>query len=814
MSDEEETITSIPPPDTGEIEFGDELPVLPIRNAVLFPAAVAPFDVGREKSVALVEDIENLDQPIIAIIAQRDPSTDDPNQSDLYPVGVAARVLKALKHSSGNYSLILQGLVRIRLEQVVTSEPYLRARVSRLDEPADDDVESEALAMSLRDIAKQVIQLMPELPREAGSLIDSIQEHGQLADLVAANLDAPVDEKSQLLETLDAKERIRKVLRLLTRQLEILKMRERINSQIKEEMGKNQREYVLRQQLKAIKEELGEEEGDQGDLDVLEERMAKANLPTEADNVAHKQLKRLRQMQVGSAEYTVVRTYIDWILDIPWSKQTADNMDIAAVRKVLDEDHTGLEKVKKRIVEYLAVRKLKTDKKGPILCLIGPPGVGKTSLGRSVARAVGRKFHRISLGGVHDEAAIRGHRRTYVGALPGQVIQGMKKATTINPVFMLDEIDKVGHDFRGDPAAALLEVLDPEQNDTFSDHYLEIPYDLSKVMFIATANVGDTIPAPLRDRMEIIEIPSYTRREKADIARVHLVPKQLEEHGIKPEQVTLEDAAIDSIIDHYTREAGVRNLERQIASVIRGVAVKVAEGEEGPWTISDEDSLRPYLGSPRFSSEVAERTAETGVATGLAWTSVGGEILFIECTKMHGTGKLQLTGQLGDVMKESAQTAMSYVRTRAKAFGIPEDFLEKSDIHIHIPAGAMPKDGPSAGVTMMTAIVSLLTGIHVRHDVAMTGEITLRGRVLPVGGVKEKVLAAHRAGIKRVILPERNIADLDEVPEEVRETLEFVPVSKMDAVLANALLDPDRLELDLSDPRPDKGEAETDQASP
>jgi ATP-dependent Lon protease len=807
MSDEEETITSIPPPDTGEIEFGDELPVLPIRNAVLFPAAVAPFDVGREKSVALVEDIENLDQPIIAIIAQRDPSTDDPDQSDLYPVGVAARVLKALKHSSGNYSLILQGLVRIRLEQVVTSEPYIRARVSRLHEPPAEDVESEALAMSLRDIAKQVIQLMPELPREAGSLIDSIQERGQLADLVAANLDAPVDEKSQLLETLDPKERIRKVLRLLTRQLEILKMRERINSQIKEEMGKNQREYVLRQQLKAIKEELGEEEGDQGDLDILEERIAKANLPGEADKVAHKQLKRLRQMQVGSAEYTVVRTYIDWILDIPWSKQTADNMDIAAVRKVLDEDHSGLEKVKKRIVEYLAVRKLKTDKKGPILCLIGPPGVGKTSLGRSVARALGRKFHRISLGGVHDEAAIRGHRRTYVGALPGQVIQGMKKATTINPVFMLDEIDKIGHDFRGDPAAALLEVLDPEQNDTFSDHYLEIPYDLSKVMFIATGNVGDTIPAPLRDRMEIIEIPSYTRREKLDIARVHLVPKQLDEHGIKAEQVTLQDAAIESIIDHYTREAGVRNLERQIAGVIRGVAVKVAEGEEGPWVISDEESLRPYLGAPRFSSDVAERTAETGVATGLAWTSVGGEILFIECTKMHGTGKLQLTGQLGDVMKESAQTAMSYVRTRAKAFGIPEDFLEKSDIHIHIPAGAMPKDGPSAGVTMMTAIVSLLTGIHVRHDVAMTGEITLRGRVLPVGGVKEKVLAAHRAGIKRVILPERNTADLDEVPEEVRETLEFVPVSKMDAVLANALLDPDRVELDLSDPRPDKGEA-------
>jgi ATP-dependent Lon protease len=814
MSDEEESIGSIPPPDSSEIEFASELPVLPIRNAVLFPAAVAPFDVGREKSVALVEDIENLEQPIIAIVAQRDPSTDDPGQGDLYPVGVAARVLKALKHSSGNFSLILQGLARIRIEQVLTSEPYLRARVSRLHEPPADDVESEALAMSLRDIAKQVIQLMPELPREAASLIDSIQERGQLADLVAANLEAPVEEKSELLETLDPKDRIRKVLRLLTRQLEILKMRERINSQIKEEMGKNQREYVLRQQLKAIKEELGEEEGDQGDLDILEERIAKAGLPGEADKVAHKQLKRLRQMQVGSAEYTVVRTYIDWILDVPWTKQTADNMDIAAVRKVLDQDHSGLEKVKKRIVEYLAVRKLKTDKKGPILCLIGPPGVGKTSLGRSVARALGRKFHRISLGGVHDEAAIRGHRRTYVGALPGQIIQGMKKAGTINPVFMLDEIDKVGHDFRGDPAAALLEVLDPEQNDTFSDHYLEIPYDLSKVMFIATANVGDTIPAPLKDRMEIIEIPGYTRREKLDIARVHLVPKQLDEHGIKSQQITLEDGAIESIIDHYTREAGVRNLERQIASVIRGVAVKVAEGEAGSWIVSSEESLRPYLGAPRFSSEVAERTAETGVATGLAWTAVGGEILFIECTKMHGTGKLQLTGQLGEVMKESAQTAMSYVRTRAKALGIAEDFLEKSDIHIHIPAGAMPKDGPSAGVTMMTALVSLLTGIHVRHDTAMTGEITLRGRVLPVGGIKEKVLAAHRAGIKRVILPERNTADLDEVPEEVRETLEFVPVSKMDAVLANGLLEPDRLKLDLSDPRPPAGDAPAPGVSP
>ena len=792
MSDEE---MKSPDTELEEIEFGDELPVLPIRNAVLFPGAVAPFDVGRDKSVALVEDIESLSQPVIAIFSQRDPSIDDPGQDDLYSVGVAARVLKALKHSSGNYSLILQGLARIRMEHVHGSTPYLKARISRLDESRADDVEAEALAMSLRDIAKQVMQLMPELPREAGSLIDSITEPGALADLVAANLDVPVEEKASLLETIDPKDRIRKVLRLLTRQLEILKMRERINSQIKEEMGKNQREYVLRQQLKAIKEELGEEDGDSGDLDTLEERLAKANLPTEADNVSRKQLKRLRTMQVGSAEYTVVRTYIDWILDIPWANMTTDNLDIAQVRRVLDEDHSGLEKVKKRIVEFLAVRKLKQDKKGPILCLLGPPGVGKTSLGRSVARALGRKFVRISLGGVHDEAAIRGHRRTYVGALPGQIIQGMKKAGTINPIFVLDEIDKIGHDFRGDPAAALLEVLDPEQNDTFSDHYLEIPYDLSKVMFIATANVGDTIPAPLRDRMEIIEIPGYTRREKLAIASNHLVPKQIEEHGLKPEQLKINDSAVQVVIESYTREAGVRRLEQQVSSVIRGVAVKVAEGDNGPWELKTQEDLRPFLGPVRYESEVAERTEEAGVATGLAWTAVGGEILFIEATRMHGTGKMQLTGQLGDVMKESAQAALSYVRTHVRDFGLGDDFLEKSDIHIHIPAGGMPKDGPSAGVTMMTAIVSLMTNIRVRHDVAMTGEITLRGRVLPVGGIKEKILAAHRAGIKRVILPERNMADLEEVPQEVRDELEFIPARKMEDVLLNALESPEKLRL-------------------
>jgi ATP-dependent Lon protease len=784
MSDKKQ---SPPRQEEEAVQFGDELPVLPIRNAVLFPGAVAPFDVGREKSVALVEDVDSLPSPVIAIFAQRDPSTDDPGKEDLHHVGCAARVLKALKHSSGNYSLILQGLERIRLEEVTQTVPYVKAKIARLQEQNVGDDEAEALSMSLRDIAKQVVQLMPELPREAGSVIDSIQAPGALADLVAGNLDAPVDEKAGLLETVDAKERIRKVLKLLTRQLEILKMRERINSQIKEEMGKNQREYVLRQQLKAIKEELGEDEGDQGDLDGLEERIAKANLTAEAEQVSKKQLKRLRNMQVGSAEYTVVRTYLDWILDLPWHAQTPDNMDIGAVRKVLDEDHYGLEKVKKRILEYLAVRKLKKDKKGPILCLIGPPGVGKTSLGRSIARALGRKFVRISLGGVHDEAAIRGHRRTYVGALPGQIIQGMKKAGTVNPVFMMDEVDKIGHDFRGDPAAALLEVLDPEQNNTFADHYLEIHYDLSNVMFVATANIADPIPAPLRDRMEILEIPGYTRREKLAIARQHLIPKQLEEHGITKEQLDITDKAVDVVIDAYTREAGVRTLERQVAGVIRGVAVKIAEGDTTPRKVDDEDSLREFLGPQKFTSEVAERTEEAGVATGLAWTSVGGEILFIEATRMFGTGKLQLTGQLGDVMKESAQAALSYVRTNAERYGIARDFLEKSDIHIHIPAGGMPKDGPSAGVTMFTALVSMLTGIRIRHDVAMTGEITLRGRVLPIGGLKEKVLAAHRAGIRRVLVPERNKADLDEVPAEVKNDLEFVFVSKMDQVLEAAL---------------------------
>jgi ATP-dependent Lon protease len=601
-----------------DVQFGDELAVLPIRNAVLFPGAVAPFEVGREKSVALVEDVDSFATPVIAVFAQKDPATDDPGADDLHPVGCAARILKAIKHSSGNYSLILQGLSRIRLTDVGQANPYLKAKVERLADNEENDDEVDALALSLRDIAKQVIQLMP-LPPEASSLIDSIQAPGALADLVAANLEAPVEEKATLLETVDVKTRIRNVLRLLTRQLEILKMRERINSQIKEEMGKNQREYVLRQQLKAIKEELGEDDGDQGDLDGVEERIVKAKLPSEAEQVAKKQLKRLRNMQVGSAEYTVVRTYLDWILDLPWHTSTPDSLDIAQVRAVLDEDHYGLEKVKKRILEYLAVRKLKKDKKGPILCLLGPPGVGKTSLGRSIARALGRKFHRISLGGVHDEAAIRGHRRTYVGALPGQIIQGLKKTGTINPIFMMDEIDKLGHDFRGDPSSALLEVLDPEQNNTFADHYLEIPYDLSNVMFIATANMIDPIPAPLRDRMEVLEIPGYTRREKMAIARQHLIPKQIEEHGISQTQLKIADSAVETIVESYTREAGVRTLERQVANVIRGVAVKIAEGDMTARVIETEDNVREFLGhsaTPVKSQSVPAKQVSAPVSRG------------------------------------------------------------------------------------------------------------------------------------------------------------------------------------------------------
>ena len=770
------------------VEIPDVLPILPLRNSVLFPGSIIPIDVGRRKSVRLVEDAIAKERPVIGILTQKDARTEDPSPGDLYGVGCAARILKVIKLAKDNFSVILQGVTRFEVSGFDGAEPFLAARVRAVPDPTSSDVELDALVMNLKDIAKRVVKLMPELPKEAGALVDSVTEAGHLADLITSNLELEVAEKQDVLETFDLKGRTRKVLQFLSRQLEVLKVRERINTQVQEEMGRNQREYVLRQQLKAIKEELGELDDGGGDLDEFGDKITKAKMPEEAEKAARKQLERLKGMQPSSAEYTVTRTYLEWLVELPWAISTEDKIDLAIVRQYLDEDHYDLEKVKKRIVEYMAVRKLKNDKKGPILCLAGPPGVGKTSLGRSVARAIGRKFVRISLGGVRDEAEIRGHRRTYVGSLPGRIIQGIKKAGTNNPVFVLDEIDKLGHDFRGDPASALLEVLDPEQNNTFSDHYLEVTFDLSKVMFIATANQLDPIPWALRDRLEIIELPGYTRQEKKHIARAFLVPKQLEEHGLVDGKCEISDEAVFEVIDSYTREAGVRNLEREIGSLCRGVAVKVAEGAARDKEVINAKEVEEYLGPQKFVSEVADRTSEPGVATGLAWTAVGGDILFIEATKMPGKGKLTLTGQLGDVMKESVTAALSFVRSRAPHLGLdPGNFLENVDLHVHVPAGAVPKDGPSAGITMYTALVSLLTGVPVRPDVAMTGEITLRGNVLQIGGLKEKLLAAHRAGIKRVIIPDRNVKDLVDVPDEVKKEIEIIPVKRMDEVLLHAL---------------------------
>jgi ATP-dependent Lon protease len=780
-------------PPEGPIEVPENISILPLRNSVLFPGSIIPIDVGRKKSVRLVEEAISKERPVIGIVTQRDSRTEDPGPEDLYSVGCAARILKVIKLAKDNFSVILQGVARIRVLEGTGTDPFMTARVQTLPDQPSAEVELDALVMNLKDVAKRVIKLMPELPKEASALVDSVTEPGQLADLITSNLDVQVDEKQDVLETFDLKTRLRKVLQFLSRQHEVLKVREKINSQVQEEMGRNQREYVLRQQLKAIKEELGEIDDSSGDLDDFREKVLSAKMPADVEKVAMKQLDRLKVMQSSSAEYTVTRTYLEWLVELPWSVATEDKLDIQAARDILNTDHYDLEKVKKRILEYLAVRKLKADKKGPILCLVGPPGVGKTSLGRSIARALGRKFIRISLGGVRDEAEIRGHRRTYVGSLPGRLIQGMKKAGSNNPVFMLDEIDKLGHDFRGDPAAALLEVLDPEQNHSFSDHYLEVSFDLSKVMFVATANILDPVPPALRDRLEVLELPGYTREEKLNISRQFLIPKQLEEHGLSKEKVVFDDNAVAEVIDSYTREAGVRNLEREMANVIRAIAVLVAEGKSGELERITTTRIEEFLGPAKYISEVAERTAEPGVATGLAWTPVGGDILFIEATKMNGKGQLVLTGQLGDVMKESAQAALSFIRSRARWLGLDDNFLEKIDLHVHIPAGAIPKDGPSAGVTMFVAMASLLTGKPIRSDVAMTGEITLRGLVLPVGGIKEKFLAAHRAGIKRVVLPERNRKDVSEIPEQPRNEIEIIYVKRMDELLQHVLTEMPKL---------------------
>jgi len=780
------TSAMAPPAIINKDDIPQVLPILPLRNSVFFPGGVLPLAVGRQKTIALIKDAVRDDQ-VIGVVTQRRAEEEDPGASDLYAMGTVARIVKLLKMGEDNYSLVVQGLARFRVLDLVQETPYLKARVEAVeDKTSAENVEVEALGINLKKLAREVIELMPELPAAATELVESITHPGHLADLIAANVDVPIEEKQAVLETVDLKARMKLVLELLNRKREILKLSNKIDSAVKGEMSKTQREYYLRQQLKAIKEELGEMGEEEEELDELQERLKKAGLPPEVEKVATKELNRLKTIPAASSEYTVARTYLDWIADLPWSKTSEDNLDIENARTTLDNDHYGIQKVKKRILEYLAVRKLKNDMKGPILCLVGPPGVGKTSLGQSIARAVGRKFVRLSLGGVRDEAEIRGHRRTYVGALPGRFIQSMKKAGTKNPVMMLDEIDKLGADFRGDPSAALLEVLDPEQNNSFSDHYLDVAFDLSKVLFIATANQLDPIPGPLRDRMEIIELAGYTFEEKQQIARIHLVPKQLREHGLSSDHIAIEDEALLTLITSYTREAGVRGLERRIADICRAVAVEVAAGK-GDKQVITSARVKDILGPEAFYSEVAERTEVPGVATGLAWTAVGGDLLFIEATKMAGKGGMTLTGQLGDVMKESAQAALSYLRSKADQLGINPNFLEKTDIHLHFPAGSIPKDGPSAGVTILTALTSLMTGIRVRGDTAMTGEATLRGLVLPVGGIKEKVLAAHRAGIKRVILPERVRKDLIDVPEQAKKDIEFIFVTQMDEVLKNAL---------------------------
>ncbi len=763
------------------------LPIIPLRNAVIFPGSVIPLPVGRPKTLRAVEAAQKNREPV-ALITQRSANIDDPGAADLFTYGVSAEIQRSNERPNG-IQLIVRALKRVRVKSVSQTEPYLRAELEEIEDNASDRLKNEALVINIREAVKKLVEAQPRTPDQRidwADVVGRVDHPANIVDVIAAAIEGSIEQKIEILGAESVTDRLQRVLALIHERIELAELSRKIDTQVKGEMGKTQRDYYLRQQLKAIKDELGESDDPEDALEELKGRLAKIQLPPDARKAADRELSRLAKMPTASAEYSVGRTYLEWIADLPWNNITVDSLDLAEVRRLMDQRHYGLEKVKKRILEFLAVRKLKAESKGPILCLVGPPGVGKTSLGQLVAQALGRKFHRISLGGVRDEAEIRGHRRTYVGALPGRLIQAMKKAGSTNPVLLLDEVDKLASDFRGDPSAALLEVLDPEQNNTFSDHYLEVPFDLSKVLFIATANQLDPIPAPLRDRMEVIEIPGYTHQEKRHIAVQHLVPKSLEAHGVTGEQVEFDPDALDGVIQDYTREAGVRSLERQINTVIRGIAVAVAEGK-GDKTVVHRADLDTYLGPERYQSEVSERMEMPGVAIGLAWTQVGGDILFIEANRMNGKGKLTLTGQLGDVMKESAQAAISYLRTRSQELGVPETLWETNDIHVHLPAGATPKDGPSAGITLVTALASLVTGIKVRSDVAMTGEVTLRGNVLPVGGIKEKVLGALRAGIKEIILPERNRKDLVEVPDEVKNQLKFHFVSRVDEVLDLAL---------------------------
>ncbi|MFZ1081902.1 MAG: endopeptidase La [Candidatus Kryptoniota bacterium] len=779
-----EKVEQIVTEDPGKLYNQEILPIMPLRNSVFFPRQMMPLSVSRKSTIQLVDEAFRDDLPIL-IVAQQDPNTERPTPDDIHKFGTIARILKVYNLPDGSKSVFVQGLYRAQIFNLVQQEPYMKGFVQRVDEQKSESIEIEALIGAIKNGFKKAVDLAPDLTPEHLSLILNTDDPSQVADMAMWLINIPVKEKQEVLEELNVYERLKKANLYLSKLVQRLELGNKIQTEVQDEINKSQRDYFLREQMKAIKHELGEDD-ENVEINELKKRIEEGNFPEEVKKTAQKELDRLQRMHPSSAEYTVARTYLDWLLDIPWSVSTQDNLDIKAAEKSLEKDHYGLEKVKKRILEYLAVRKLKNDMRGPILCFVGPPGVGKTSLGKSIANALGRKFVRMSLGGVHDEAEIRGHRRTYIGALPGRIVQGIKKAGSNNPVFMLDEVDKIGMDFRGDPASALLEVLDPEQNFSFSDHYIELPFDLSKVLFIATGNMIEPIPPALRDRMEIIEIPSYVEDEKLHIAKNFLVPKQQKEHGLKEKQIKFTDDALHLIISAYTKEAGVRNLERKIADVCRGVAMGVAAGAKKQFVI-DNGAVVKYLGHQKFYTEVSERINRPGIATGLAWTPVGGDILFIEATKMKGKGNLILTGQLGDVMKESAQAAMSFIGSNAEALGIEPDFREKYDIHVHVPAGAVPKDGPSAGVTMLTALVSLLTGRLVRNDLAMTGEITLRGAVLPIGGVKEKVIAAVRSGIKTIILPKKNEFDLEEVPAHVREQVKFKFVDEMNDVLSIAL---------------------------
>jgi ATP-dependent Lon protease len=769
-----------------EINLTEELPIMPLRNTVVFPHQVIPLAVGREKSLNLLKLVDE-ESKIIGLVSQKDGNLEEPKGDDLYEWGTAAMILKKFKMPDGSEQLIVQGMYRFKILKYAQVEPHFEATVLPAQESVSQTVEVEALMNNMKMLFQKIVDLSPYLTGEHRVLVLNTEDPGKLTDVIASQVNFSVSEKQQILEIIDVKQRLEKVHYLLNKELQVLELGSKIQNEVQGELNKTQRHYYLREQLKAIKKELGEFEDESTDIEDLREKLESLKMPKDVYQVAEKELNRLARMSPMASEYTVSRTYIDWLLEMPWNKKTRDRLDVKKAEQILDEDHYGLEKVKKRILEYLAIRQLKSDMKGPILCFVGPPGVGKTSLGRSIARALGRKFSRMSLGGVRDEAEIRGHRRTYVGALPGRIIQEIKKLNSSNPLIMLDEIDKLGMDFRGDPSSALLEVLDPEQNFSFTDHYLEVPFDLSKVMFIATANIPDPIPPALKDRMEIIEINGYTEEEKLQIAERYLVPKQLNAHGITTEMLSFTSKSISKIIRQYTREAGVRNLEREIAATVRGVAKEIVEKRIKSRRISVKH-LEKYLGPERYYSEIAERTSRPGVATGLAWTPVGGDILFIEASKMHGKGELNLTGKLGDVMKESATAARSYLRANSEKFNIDPKFYEKYDVHIHVPAGAVPKDGPSAGITMFTALYSLFSDKCVKNNLAMTGEITLRGMVLPVGGIKEKVLAAKRAGIETIIMPEKNRKDLEEIPKKNIKDLNFQFVNDVDEVIEYAIV--------------------------